>query len=77
MGDLPVLTAGAKEVAAQAAHGKPLTPRKEMKKRLDLDGRYSQGGHAAIDGGEKLTAHIPPCPAVAALSGGDGAPALA
>jgi len=58
MGDLPVLAAGAQEIASHTTQGQPAAARVVVIEGLDLDGRYPDGGDTAVNEGPKLAVPV-------------------
>jgi hypothetical protein len=63
VGQLPILAAGAAEVASQAPEGKPLTPGQKMEHRLLFNGIKRQGSHPSIN--QAVESAVPVFPGVA------------
>lgn len=77
MGDIPVLTAGAFEIAAQAPQGKPVAARIVVEKGGFLNGRDHYRGYLSIDQGVEMASPIHPGITIPPLTFRYNTPALA
>ena len=77
MGDIPILTAGAFEIAAQGPQGKPVAARIVGEKGVFLNGRDHYRGYPSIDQGVEMASPIHPGLTIPPLAFRYNTPALA
>ncbi len=77
MGYIPILTARALEITAQAPQGKPVAPRIVVEEGFFLNGRDHYRGYLSIDEGVEVAAPIQPGLTIPLFALRYNAPALA
>jgi hypothetical protein len=60
MGDIPILAARTRKIAAQAPQGKPITGRIVVEEGFFLNGRDHDRGYSPIDQGVEVVSPIHP-----------------